>query len=565
MALFCINKLKIKGILIILMVLTASRISSKDSKIRDILLIKDSLECLPYSDIENAYHYIEEGIRLSKKHNNLNTLAYFYGTKGNLLGKSNSDLALKYFYLALKIYEKEGDKYGMGSSYLNIAKNARLTRSEELFYLQKALSMYRDICDSTGILKTYNNIGGYYGSLNMDSSLAYHEKARALSEKIRFNTGLAMYNVNMAVIYLYQDESYYPRVLDHLYKAKHQMPEDESYNIEIERNLMKIYFKMNHIDSALYYYDLISEKFDFRPDIEANTYEFLYGYYLKLQDFNKAILFDKKADSVNEYIRSRNNENQLKLLEMEYNSRLHEKELVKLHAEMQKANTIRIAMATLLILTITFFLILIRWQRQKAKKKQYIIEQHRKRLEERKKRLEMEQQLLSTELEHSEYKRKYLYDELKYTNRELSSFATGIIQNHMLWDDVRARIKEISQEKKQDNVRAMLRELDTMLLQVFGRNEQRYEFIQRSRQLNHSVVFYLKNNYECLTEKDINLLILILLKFTPKEMAVLCNIELTSIKKSRHRIRKKMGLPSEETIEMFFERVISEIEMKEAG
>src|SRR5690606_10531570 len=162
------------------------------------------------------------------------------------------------------------------------------------------------------------------------------EKVRILSEKTHFAEGLAMYNINLAVIYI--DLKDHRTALKHLYKAKSLMPKESRYNLEIQRNLMKVHFNMTHMDSALYYYDLVSAYFKSRADIESNTYGFLSGYYFEMEDFKKAALFDKRADSVNEYIRSRNNENQLKFLEMEYNSKLHEQKLMKLNAEMQRSN-----------------------------------------------------------------------------------------------------------------------------------------------------------------------------------------------------------------------------------
>lgn len=84
-----------------------------------------------------------------------------------------------------------------------------------------------------------------------------------------------------------------------------------------------------------------------------------------------------------------------------------------------------------------------------------------------------------------------------------------------------------------------------------GNDEDWIDFKEKVNELNPSFLSSLKKEYPALTKNDLRLLLLIKIGFTQKEIAQMLFIAESSVKKSRQRVRKKLGLSAEITLPDF--------------
>lgn len=492
---------------------------------------------------DSALVWIEKGLLYAQKENDYGLLAFCYLNKGNLFGEVDPDRATKYLFQALKIFQGLKDVQGEASVYNNFGIYSNLPGEEKLMYLQKALKINKHRKDTLYQLYNYINIGKVYFNTisNMDSALIYFNKGYELSRLSQSPSILAVILTNKACISAehYHDTAEGIRLLKEAIKIA---PEEWIYNVSLKHNLLTLYFKSNLIDSAMYYYNKIKDQYHLQPQNEFEVYRLLAEYHFTSGNTAKGFAYINKSDSVKDHLRSRNTENLLSFLQIEHEAKIQDEKVNTLNAEIHRGNIIRILMASLLILTTAFFFILMHLQKQKNKKKRELIIQKKQNTE--------------AELRNSELQRQFLNDELKFTNKELSSFAASIVKNSDHLNDFKVRIDELLKEKDLRKMKRSLSDLKMQLIQLFNNDEQRKEFIERSRKINHSLIFYLKSTFPQLSDKDINLMILLLLKFNSKEIATLYNIETSSIGKKRYRLRQKIGLTDRESFEEFFDKLL---------
>lgn len=529
-----------------------------------VIKLRDKIKALVHDDPDSALWLIEKAMTIARRHKDSVSIAALYTDKGSIFRATDPDRAINYYYKTLRICKEINYKEGIAIAYSNLGTFAIMPFEKKLALQGKSISLLTELKDTLKLIMAYNNIANSYikegrkydspGAF-LDSAYIFNGKAAHFAHEVNYIRGLAFVERHKGnVEALYCKDTL--KALQHFYNALKLFPVDvPDVILGTKYNIMVAHFGMDQEDSAFYYYATMEDNLIGFPDIAAESYYLLSKYYAKNQDIQKAFYYHKKGDSVEEYFNSHNTENLFRLLEIEHEARLQEEMVASLNTRIRQANMIRSLMGGLFILTLLFSTILIIQQKQKSRKKREAILQ-------KKERAEAERKLLASELKHSELKRQYLDDELRFTTKELTSFATNIVQSQSLWEDLQKRVSDISREKDPKRAQEQLKELSITLRQFSNNNEQRNEFLKRSTELNHSLVFYLKTHYPQLSETDTNLLVLILLKFTSKEISVLYNIEPASVKKKRNRLRKKMELPVEESFEDFFDRIMENLQLR---
>lgn len=104
-----------------------------------------------------------------------------------LQGKmGNFDIATKYFYAALKLYESTGNTNAIVSSYINLGRVSSMAEHYDmaLGYFNKALDLLKGQPVRPNTIHLYNNIGATYAQQGMfDSALYYFEKSLKISKQ----------------------------------------------------------------------------------------------------------------------------------------------------------------------------------------------------------------------------------------------------------------------------------------------------------------------------------------------------------------------------------------------
>lgn len=526
--------------------------SIKKTEEYDICFILSTVKDLLNNSPDSALIWINEGLGLSERQGDTYHLGVLYIQKGLAIQSINPDKALKCFFRAMHIMKQNGHSRGLVSAYTQIgsALGANQPDKQMVFY-KKALKLALELEIPEDLSQIFASLGGLFIMKdNMDSAEFYLQRGLNYAISSGYHHGIAVNQSLIAEINL-RNKKYNEAKELLLYALKYS---SEDYTMWVRQSLIEVYLKMDREDSAIYHFNTFKDKLHLRPDIQTYTYFLFSEFYQRSEDYKQAFLYRKLADSVKTAMDEKSTKNMLSLLEMESAAKIQKAEMAKLNSELDKANIIRIFLVVLLI---TSFLFTYQQRLKNKKSKEAILL--------KKHNMETQKELLEAELRNAEMQKQYLSDELKYTNKELISFATNITQSQTLINDLKKQLGDISKEKDGKKVKARIREMKIMLTQTFNNDEQREEFIRKSRQLNHSLVFYLKTNYPELTETDINLLILLLLKFSSKEIAALYNIEMVSAKQKRYRIRKKLGLETEKSWEDFFDKVLADLELKITG
>lgn len=154
------------------------------------------------------------------------------------------------------------------------------------------------------------------------------------------------------------------------------------------------------------------------------------------------------------------------------------------------------------------------------------------------------------ELSKSELKRKQLKIEslekkvlekkLKFKNTDLTTFGIEIAKNKKI---LQKTLEKLVAYKEQSNTNSV--DFDEIIkfikfqLRIDARSEVFHEKIES---VNHEFLAKIKSEYPSLTENEINLVSLLKLKLSTKEIASIKNISPNSVKVLRSRLRKKLNL-----------------------
>ncbi len=145
-----------------------------------------------------------------------------------------------------------------------------------------------------------------------------------------------------------------------------------------------------------------------------------------------------------------------------------------------------------------------------------------------------------------------LNKEIEYKKKDLVDFAFNISQNQK-WAKVLA---EKLEKMKAATGRVRAKKLDELEKEIKNKiwvDDSSYDFHNRVEMLSRAFYEKLTKRYPDLTKTEIRLCSLIRMNIENKEIAILQNIEPSSVKKSRYRLRKKLNLDHEEDLDNFLQ------------
>ena len=216
---------------------------------------------LLYSNPDSALMLAEQHIKLSKQLENYNIEfgLYLKGTISVQLG--NPKIALDCYYEVLKLNEQKEDSLGIAKSYRDIATvfnyMGEANKSKEFY--EKAISFFKVKEENIELALTLNNYGislmksGEYekGIRVLNEALLYKKRAlkdsREEKEKERLETGIALLESNLGLIYMNQNKT--NKALKNLINATkiYSKYNNENYLGSSYFYLAKIYLSKNQI------------------------------------------------------------------------------------------------------------------------------------------------------------------------------------------------------------------------------------------------------------------------------------------------------------------------------
>lgn len=171
-------------------------------------------------------------------------------------------------------------------------------------------------------------------------------------------------------------------------------------------------------------------------------------------------------------------------------------------------------------------------------------------MEKNKQEFEAKHAVTTAELETSQEKEKELRQELDFRNKALTTHTLNIIQKNEIMEELRELIQEIVQNNTNTGNIKYSR-LIKLIDYSFSLDKDWDEFRMYFEQVHTEFFKKIKEKYPDLSPSELRLCALVKLNLSMKESATLLGISVDSVKTARHRLRKKLQLNTEQSLEDF--------------
>ena len=462
---------------------------------------------------------------------------------------SNYEKALNYYLKALNFYERAQNKKGIASalSGLGITYTHEKKFNQALETLDRSLAIYEELNEQREIPKIHVNIANAYKEMNDHAkALAYLNKATDEFTASQNSRGKAHALYKLAEIH--RIEKNYDLAINNLNEALALNTNTDHQNsiVECLAELGFTYLDMNQPLKAEPYFQRVVS---IAGDIHKN--ESLSTAYEKL-----ALISEIKGDYKNAYrylanhklyydsIFSAEKQKQIEEMQTRFDTEKKEQEIVVLKQE-KALNHIYLFIAAGLILSITVISLLI-FNRQKLKilSERQLAETENQLNEERK-------TLLEAELKNKELSEQQLHTQLEYKNKELASYTLNLIQKNEILHNLKESVDEI-RNTPEAQIKQKLNSLASIVNYSFHLDREWENFKMHFEQVHQNFFKRLLELYPDLSANDLKLCSLIKLNLDNRGIAAILNISQESAKVARHRLRKKLDLPADQTLIAFF-------------
>lgn len=583
--------------------------SSGVERIKILIQLTDKLR---YQNANKAMSFAEESFDLSKviKNDSLIAESMFRLAQVELI-KGNSLVALNYLFDVQTLFVELGIKAResraleiIGSVYI---ENGQFDEASKAYF--KALEISQDIGDERSEAGNLNALGVIYTDLgdyrvaqrflhdaihksgeigdwvqetiamseaalleenfnNPEKALEYYEKVLAIFEEKGAKHSVPYIMYNMAN--LYKDRN---RLEESIAIAKEGINFSDSLGnsflvVNGTRTLAAIYHKMGEYNLAIETLEGAHDKAR-KVGYESVKFPFLNdlaSYYVSTGNYEKAIstaseskteaielkkwIYAKEAlevlieseissdrfesalthqgeliavkDSILNEERARN----VLEFDIRYQVTQKENEIAILEAQNEKKSTMQVALIGGFVLILVIVLLIVRSQRLKIQRGQ-------------------------ADLEIQKLKRKELEHDLEFKNKQLTTQSLNMVQKN----EIMVEMKEKVENLKQSGGSRELNNLSNLVDYSFTLDNDWKQFRMHFEEVHSSFYHVLKDRYEGLTPNEMRLSALVKLNLSIKEMAAILGISPDSVKTARYRLRKKLGLNTEDNLTEFMLKI----------
>jgi ligand-binding sensor domain-containing protein len=203
--------------------------------------------------------------------------------------------------------------------------------------------------------------------------------------------------------------------------------------------------------------------------------------------------------------------------------------------------------ALLFILAVFYYS---KWQNNKFKKQQIKFEEEQKQL-----KYIHQLELQKSEKEIIELQNEKLINEVIYKNKELADASMHLVER----GDALVKVKdELQQLYKKTGGNHDVKKAIQLVSDIEKNNTNWEQFSSHFDEVNNGFLNKLKLKFPSLTNTDLKVCAYLQLKLSTKEIAQLMNISVRGVEISRYRLRKKLQLTTEQSINDFLNEIIKE-------
>jgi tetratricopeptide (TPR) repeat protein len=408
----------------------------------------------------------------------------------------------------------------------------------------RSLSLYSELNDSLNIAGTLTNIGTVYSRRKVyDSAILYNEKAERIFDRLKNPRGLVIAYNNLAAAAQSQKE--FGKALEYLKKA---------YSINKERG-----FFDSQVATLIGLGDVMLGQREFQ---QAETYlheaytlaktrspSRLIDIYKGLSEVNRGLAkYEVSLDYYDKYVDLKDSiystENAAAISNLRISNELDRKnaEITLLEKDNKIEKLYRNITIIAFVGAVLVLSALIYGMFQKMKKDKKLMFQQAELHE-------AKQAVAQTELNNRRIREEELHRELEFRNRALTTYTLNLVQKNGMLDEVRGIVQEVLKGPSEKELE--LKKLIRLIDYSFTLDKDWDGFKTYFEQVHPEFFKKLKTNYPELSATELRLCALIRLSLSIKESASVLSISPDSVKVSRHRVRKKLGLTTDDNLTEF--------------
>ncbi len=408
--------------------------------------------------------------------------------------------------------------YGRVAAIHGDLKNIVLADS----YFKKAEAIYLRKNNTKALAGLWMNLGLIQGKLkHHDSALAYFRKAEMSYAEREQEFNLASVNINIGSAYKNMNDldsaAYY-------YKKALKIGRENNFPVKITAatnslgNISRA--KGNHEQALVYYKEAlrISKKIKTKKSIAGNYYN-IARTYASLKNYKEAYKYRELHFKVYDSVFKKETLEKVNQLEVQYQTEKKEKALLVQEGEINKLNQrVKVSNLTKSIYGIGMFSflaiagLLYFGFKQRIKKNR-----------------------IAREKQEAIYKQ-----EIEFKKKELTSQTMHLVQKNSFIQELKENLEKIRQSPELFKVE--FRRLITLLKKENAEDKDWEIFKSYFSEVHNDFDIRIKELNTDITEKEIRLAAFLRMNLTTKEIATMLNVLPDSVKKSKYRLKVKLGL-----------------------
>lgn len=480
-------------------------------------------------EFQKAKRHVKQGIEISRAIGDSLTLVSLINDMGSIYkSQSEYDDALEYYFQALNLCEEMTLERGVAVSLGNIGLCYFEMNEYDnaLRFYERALEIHQKLGNENSLAITYNNLGLLHGDEGRyGEALEYHKKALQIRSELGYTIEIANSLNNIGRLHMQQNQ--YSDATQYLQEALAvNNNRDPDLSSIIHENLSKLYIASGQYNSALFHAKQtleLSKSYGTKLG-EKIAYELLAEIYESLEQYDKAYNSQQNLTAVKDSILNAEKSRQIQELQTKYETAQKEKEIALLEQERQRQSILRNVFLAGLILVGVIGILIYNRQKLKINKKQ-------------------------TEIENRRLKEDQLSKDLEFKNRELTNHTLHLVQKNETMKKLKKSIGQIKGNK--NGISRDLQKLENMVDYSFNLDEDWEQFQHYFQEVHSGFFEVLKDKFPDLTSNELRLAALAKLNLSIKEMATIMGITPNSVKTARYRLRKKLGMKTEENLNDF--------------
>lgn len=499
-------------------------------------------------------------------------------TLGNLgalyMRQSDYQRALEYYFSSLKLWQQLNDQPGIANTYYHIAIiNERMERPKQAIeFYTKSLQINEEQNDYSGIAINASSLATVYARIgHTDKAKEAVQKGLAATEKLPGEHARATILLELSSIY--KDEKSYIKALEANNKAlalAREMPDKVLESLAL-RNIASILREQQHFESAndklmqllplleqtqmgdqlIQTWNMIAQNYFDMAEWERSVFyanrayeraqvikayedglkslNILSSTFEQQANYREALRTQKAISVIKDSLYNREQARQIAELQTRYETEQKEQEIAQLQAKQAKANLLQnVFLVGLLVIAVIGFLV---YNRQRLKIKSN-----------------------KTALENTRLKEQKLKQDLKFKNKQLTTHSLNLVQKNEVMKELKQNIREI--RNSSDGVpQKKLLNIEHLVDYSFNLDKDWEEFKLYFEEVHTGFFDSLKEQFPTLTPNELRLSALVKLNLTTKEIATIMGITPDSVKTARYRLRKKLGMETEENLTEFMMQI----------